>query len=174
MDWTAFKRGFDDELQKISEVNLTGLSAETLLSYPKPEPMPSAAYEKAQAILAKVQPLGTEKTSAIRPDRMEPGYDAVLSDKKKQTKSEVKSVGAHVLGGAGAGKFLHDWVDTGRMAFTKPKINVPYLRPQGPKPASPRAKFLAITSGALIGAGEYGRKRLKKHQADKKKKQPNP
>jgi hypothetical protein len=173
MDWAAFKRGFDDELQKISEVNLSGLSAETLLGYQKPEPMPSAAYEKAQAILAKVQPLSTEKTAKVRPDRMEPGYDAVLSDKKKQTKSEVKSVGAHVLGGAGAGKFLHDWVDTGRLAFSKPKIKVPYRTPRGPMPASAKAKFTAITSGALLGAGEYGRKRLKKHQADKKK-QPTP
>lgn len=173
MDWEALKRGFDDELQKISEVNLSGLSSETLLSYPKPAPMPSAAYEKAQAILSKVQPLGTEKTAKVRPDRMEPGYDEVLSNKKKQTKSEIKSLGAHVLGGAGAGKFLHDWVDTGRMAFTKPKIKVPYRQPRGPQPASAKAKFTAITSGAVLGAAEYGRKRLKKHQADKKK-QPTP
>lgn len=166
MDWDALKRGFEDELQKISEVNLSGLSAETLLSYPKPEPMPSAAYEKAQAILAKVPP-SVEKTAKVRPDRMEPGYDTVLSDKQK-AKSEVKSLGAHVLGGAGAGKFLHDWVDTGRLAFSKPKIKVPYRVPQGPAPASPRAKFTAITTGAALGGLEYARKRLKRNREAKK------
>ena len=65
MDWAALKTGFRDELAKIGEVNLSGLSAETLMNYPQREPMPSAAYEKAQAILAKMQPGGAEKTADL-------------------------------------------------------------------------------------------------------------
>jgi hypothetical protein len=66
MDWVAIKAGFDDEILKIAEVSLAGLSAETLMDYPKPEPMPSAGYEKAQQIIAKMQPKSEEKVAAVK------------------------------------------------------------------------------------------------------------
>lgn len=177
MNWAAIRAGFEDELYKIAEMSLAGLSSETLLNYPRPEPMPSAAYEKAQAILQKVRSnfpdAGVEKTSRIRPDLMEPGPDAMLSKSKSEpgATAQAKSFGAHVLGGAGAAKFMHDWVDTGRQAYQKPvtktvgkifkkKITMP------PAPANPKTKFLVMSGGAALGLGEYARKRIvKAHRA---------
>src|SRR6516165_318516 len=105
MDFEALKRGFEDELQKISEVNLSGIDAETILSYPKPEPVPSAAYEKAKSILSKMRPLGEEKTAFIRPDMM-PGLKKITrrkdSDPPPSATDKALSVGVHGLAGAGS------------------------------------------------------------------------
>lgn len=147
---------FRAALLKVGELNLSGLSAETILNYPRAEPMPSAAYEKAQQILARVPP-SVEKTARLRPDRMEPGYDTFFGRKKKKnskTPEQVKSLGAHLIGGAGAAKFLHDWVDSGRQAYAKAYA------------PNPKAKFVTISSGAALGGAEYLRKRLKKRRAE--------
>lgn len=178
MNWAIVRAGFEDELYKIAEMSLAGISAETVLNYPQAEPMPSAAYEKAQAILQKVRsfhPDGAEKTSAsrIRPDQYEPGPDEVLAKRKGEpgASAQAKSLGAHVLGGAGAAKFFHDWVDTGRQAYGKHptqtvgrifKKKVPGL----PLPPNPKVKFLVMSGGATLGLGEYARKRIvKAHKA---------
>lgn len=228
MDWSTVRAAFEDELYKIAEMSLAGLSSETLLNYPKPEPMPSAAYEKAQAILQKLPSQevktaslkshlwtaagglavgagagavahhhatkkgrekdtekayllgvvhgqgkphpGVEKTSSrIRPDRMEPGPDEILRKGKTEAAptAQAKSFATHVIGGAGAAKFLHDWADTGRQAYSKPttktvgrifkkKVVVPVPG------ADPKTKFLVMSSGAALGLGEYARKQLRK------------
>lgn len=155
---------------------MRGLSAETILNYPRPEPMPSAGYEKAQQILQKVpqaQEEGSQKEAGIRPDRMEPGYDTLLGAKKRkkqngQNAERIKSFGAHTLGGAGAAKFLHDWVDQGHMAYGKPKTTGRFFKKTvHPGPSSAKTKFLVISGGAGLGALEYARKRLKKHKEEK-------
>jgi hypothetical protein len=119
MDWATLKAGFRDELSKISEVNLAGLSAETLMNYPQREPMPSAAYEKAQAILAKVQPGGAEKTAGPRPDVL-PMFKRLTRRKENDpppTKSDkALNYGGHVLAGTGAAKFVGDAAETGMSA----------------------------------------------------------
>jgi hypothetical protein len=237
MDWAIVRTAFEDELYKIAEMSLAGISSETLLNYPKPEPMPSAAYEKAQAILQKVRSdfpdevekeasfkshlwtaagglavgagagavghhyatkkgrakdtekayllgrvhgqerpqQGVEKTSSrIRPDRMEPGPDEMLRKGKTEAApaAQAKSFATHVIGGAGAAKFMHDWADTGRQAFSKPttqtvgrlfkkKVLIPVPG------ADPKTKFIVMSSGAALGLGEYARKRIRKAHRDK-------
>jgi len=47
----ALKKGFFDELRKIAEVSLSGLSPETILSQKQPEPMETPGSQKAMAIL---------------------------------------------------------------------------------------------------------------------------
>ena len=147
MDWAALKTGFRDELAKISEVNLAGLSAETLMNYPQREPQPSAAYDKAQAILAKVQPGGSEKTAYIRPDMMPQlkRFRRKEGDPPADKVDNALAYGGNILAGTGAAKFTGDSVEKFREAVTK-------------KTFSPKTKAFILAGGALAGLGNKVRK----------------
>lgn len=162
MLWDALKAGFDDELMKIAETSMAGLSSETLLNYPQPRSMPSEAYAKAQAILKKAEQynLPSEKTAnadSPRPDML-PSLRRVVRrrrDDPPPTKGETAlSYGANTLGGAGAAKFLGDWVEKGREAAGKSGL-------------STKAKFTIMTTGGALGLANKARKehRRKKWQA---------
>lgn len=172
----ATKVGFADELSKIGEFNLSGIKAETLLSYPKPEPMPSSAYEKAQQILQKATPI-TKQADAIRPDQM-PNIQKLVGKKKKNRREtdgpppnaidKAKSVGGHALAGAGAGKFLHGWGDSVRLSRLKPQTTGRiFKKTVYPQPASPKSQAVIMTAGAGLGLAELGRKKLRKHRWEK-------
>lgn len=177
MDWAALKTGFRDELAKISEVNLAGLSAETLMNYPQREPMPSAAYEKAQAILAKMQPGGAEKTAGPRPDVL-PQLRRMLSRRESDpppTKfDKALGYGGHVLGGAGAAKFVGDAAETGLSAIHKrlqdkggtgfKVMNEKFT--EGKLPARYKAGILA--GGAALGLAHKLRKEHRRKQWQQK------
>jgi hypothetical protein len=168
VNWDRIRAGLEDELYKIAEVSLAGLSANTVLNYPAPQPMPSAAYEKAQAILQKAQQFQSlsapqeeeEKEAAARtPDSM-PGMERLLRLRRRRQVDEpppgkmekVKSFAGHTIAGAGTAKFVHDWVDAVHHA-TKNTTD---------HHASPRAKALAISAGGLLGTAEYFRKQHRK------------
>ena len=181
MFWKAVQSGFRDELTKIGEMNLSGLSAETLLNYPQPEPMPSAAYDKAQAILAKVDQFraaGFQKTSGPRPDVL-PQLKKLLSRKEDDPPptalDKTLSYGGHVLGGTGAAKFLGDAAETGLSAYhthlqRKGKEGLKFMNEkftEGKLPARYKAGILA--AGASLGLAhkirkDIRRKRWKKGQ----------
>jgi hypothetical protein len=159
MDWRLAREGFRDELTKIGELNLSGLSAETLMSYPQPEPMPSAAYEKAQAILAKVGPIKTEgvvKTSQFRPDML-PQYKRLARRKAGDPPPDkidtALGYGGNILAGTGAAKFTGDAVDKVREAVTG-------------KTFSTKTKAIILGAGAAAGLANKLRKehRRKKWQ----------
>jgi len=191
----ALKAGFRDELTKIGGVNMSGISADTILNYPAPEPMPSAAYEKAKAILQKAeqfQQLSQEKEAAARarsPDVLPAMEQLLIKHKGKDDEpppgklEKAKSIAGHGLAGAGSAKFIQDWVEHGRMSrpekYVKRKMHRPgffgRIRPKVDvdvpiphKPMSSRTKFLAISGGAALGIGEYARKQLKKKRWEKK------
>lgn len=152
MDWQAIRVGFEDEFMKIAEMSLAGLSSETLMSYPKPEPMPSAAYEKAQQIIAKMQPKEMEKEAdSVRPDQM-PQLKKLFRKRRKEEDpppsviDRVLSHGGHTLAGAGAAKFSGDAVEKIREGlFNK-------------GPFSHRTKALILAGGATAGLANKVRK----------------
>lgn len=170
MDWGALKAGFRDELSKIGEVNLHGLSSETILNYPAPEPMPSAAYEKAQAILQKAQryqsvapPPQEEKTAGSpRPDVL-PQLNRLLNKHMKKEDEpppgkidKAKSLAGHTLAGAGAAKFIHGAVETG--------VQTRRTGVQRFYKLDPKWQAGALAAGAAMGAGEYFRKQHRKRK----------
>lgn len=178
MIWEALKAGFDDELAKISEVNLAGLSAETILSYPQPEPMPSAAYEKAQEILRKADSYraqGFDKSSSPRPDML-PQLRRLTrrrdSDPPPSKLDKAVGYGGHTLAGTGAAKFVGDAVETGLSAahtrmqrHGKPGFKFMNEKfTEGKLPARHKAAILA--AGAALGVAHKVRKehRRKKWQ----------
>lgn len=154
MFWDVLRASFEDELQKIAEFSLDGLKPQTAVAGAAPRPpMPSAAYESAQAILDRRDSIHKEAanlqfTPAITQNR--PPDQSQTS----QPVREVKSLGAHALGGAGIGRLAAEMsFKPGRMA---------------PDPAKMHGrKWYLTAAGAGLGAAEYARKKLQ--QKDKEK-----
>lgn len=168
MDWEGIQQGFWDELGKIAEVNLSGLSTKTLLDYPQAEPMETPGLQQARRILAladQYRPAieGAEKSAAashgVRPDRL-PSITVLVGKRKKQEKpdkvDQAKRVAGHALAGAGAGKFLHDWTESAIQTGKKTTDRL-----------APRYKLLATTGGAALGLAELGRKVHKERKQGK-------
>lgn len=179
MDWIAFKQGFEDELQKIGEIDLSGLKAETLLNYPQPQEAPSEGYSKAKAILAKVRqiPIYTEeeKTAGSPDPSVLPQMNRLFGRKKKNEEppqgkiEKAKSVGGHALAGAGSAKFTGDFVE---QALASRKTLPHFMTKkyyEGRFP--PVVKAGVMAGGAALGLAERARKerRKKKWQAGKLK-----
>lgn len=167
MFWEALKNGFEDELKKIGEVSLAGLSAETILSYPHPQPVPSDGYEKAKTILAKAQSLPlSEKTAGPDPSVL-PRLSVLGRRKRKQEAppsskiDKTKEVGVHMLAGAGAAKFIHGAVEAG-VQSRRPM-------PQRFYKLDPKWQVGAVAAGAGLGAAEWARKRHAKKKWEKTK-----
>lgn len=168
MTWEeALKAGFDDELKKISEVNLSGLSSEALLEYPQRQSMPSAAYEKAQAILAKVQ-RPEEKTAAFSPDPGRMPQASRLFGRKRRREGDpppgkmekLKSIGGHAIAGAGTAKFVGDFAE---QALASRKTVPPFMMKkyyEGRFPPAVKAAIMA--GGAGLGLAERARKERRK------------
>lgn len=82
---------FDEELRKIGEVNLSGLSPTTVLSQKPPEPFVTPGLDKAQQILSRA----IMDKQASR-----------LEDKHEKQVRAVRQAGSHTLAGAGIGRLL--------------------------------------------------------------------
>lgn len=162
MDWAALRSGFDDELDKIGEVNLAGLSAGTILNYPEPQPAPSEAFDKARSILMKAQKYqdlspqdGEEKIAKVVALRSEQFPQAIQKKRRRDSEpppgnvEKAKSIGGHMLAGAGATRFVHDWSEHVHKA-------------KGGASFSPRHKALAVATGATLGLSEWARKQRRK------------
>lgn len=145
MFWEHVKTGFLDELTKISEVSLSGLTPGALLSAPSPKPMMTEGYQKAQHILELADQI---KTSSVM---MNPGIGR-LTNKNSDDPSAVqqaKGLGAYALGGAGAGRMIGEFA-VGRHL------------PVGPvaQQAAHSMRWHGTAVGAAIGAGEFARRRI--------------
>lgn len=181
MNWAAIKRGLDDELLKIAEFSLAGLSPENLAAYPRPEPMPGEGFSKAQSILQKAEQyagIGSEKTAArvsgaYSPDQL-PFFRRIKkkSDDPPPTKVDKGlSWAGHVLAGTGAAKFVGDNVEThlsgyahrnpGKLKFMELEHNVGRLPPS--------VKSAILAAGTVAGIAHKVRKehRKKKWQEGK-------
>jgi hypothetical protein len=210
VNWDALTNGLLDELEKMAEIDTSAVAPETLEAS-QPQPMPSAAYEKASRIIqmAGSVKLGSKKdyipvpnalpmnwqppktsgeaknrmAEAIRRGKLRsgpkgqmplPGMEkksfrsrspdvlpqlkTLLEEQREEgKKNQVGSAAGHVLGGAGASKFLHDWVDAGVQAK------------HGPHPTNMKHRFLAMSAGGATGAALYAHKRWKHRRAQKHK-----
>jgi hypothetical protein len=145
MDWKQVRASFDDELYKISEISLSGLSTETTLQNSQPPPpMESPGFQKARAILDMMGGDAKEKLSYSYYNNQFPrlakgglqGEPTPPPDKI----DKLKSLGAHVLAGGGAGRFASEF---------------------SPKGATPKERFIGTAVGAGLGAAEYARKRYR-------------
>ena len=175
MFWERLLDSFKDELEKISEVNLSGLKAETIQSYPQPEPMPSAAYEKAQAILQKMgpTPIKTAAARSPRPDVLPELHRLLKKHKKEEEPPDTKldkslNWGGHVLGGTGAAKFIGDAAETGlaahnfnRIAKNKAPLKFMMNRYYEGKFAPPVKRGI-LAAGAALGLAHKIRKERRK------------
>jgi len=152
---------FLDELQKISEVSLAGLSHESVQRLATPAaPMETAGLSKALAVLARYE--GMPKLAFL--DRVSnpnlPGMQRMTGVKKKGKKSsdgaaqQTGSAAAHTLGGMGAGRMVADFA-------------------QGPKAIASgvlrKHQWHGMAAGAALGASVYAGKRLAKRQSEREK-----
>jgi hypothetical protein len=127
------KTSFLDELEKISDISISGLSPETVLNSPKPEPMETSGLDKARQILLKHE---TIKTAAKKAKPLMEGFKLPTvsgeAPAKKNAWDHTKSVAGHGLAGAGAGKMIGE---IGKM--------------------SPKAKHVATVAGLGVGVADY-------------------
>lgn len=109
MDWSVIRHSFIDELEKIAEFNLSGLSPENVMkgSTPPP-PMETVGFSKARDILGRAQMTKESGTKQVK--RMLPTNPAIgkLTHQGDDSSSEkAKSVAGYGLAGLGASKAIH-------------------------------------------------------------------
>lgn len=154
MNWEHAHAGLLDELSKIADVSLDGLSPETILERGNPPPpMETPGYDKAKAILDRVQmsksagrrkasDFGTGMPEFNRLSRpMQPGMTGT---------DKALSAGGHVVGGMGIGKLMAEYSHGLK----------------GAKP-SPRMGAAAMTAGGAIGGARFLQKRLQERRMAK-------
>jgi len=108
LDWVTIRQGFVDELEKISEFNLSGLSPENVMkgSTPPP-PMETVGFQKARDILGKAQmskTSGSKQVQRAHPTR--PGMQKLVHQGDDSKSEQAKSVAGYSLAGLGTGKAL--------------------------------------------------------------------
>lgn len=144
MDVTHF-RAMRDELSKIAEVSLHGLSPQTVLAQKPAPPMETPGMQKALAVIDRMQMNKTaaRKRQSAAPTLSNAPYLPQGQASEGSKLDRAKSLGAHTLGGMGAGRLISD--------FT------PHGAPQS-------RKFTAMAIGGAVGVADYLHKR---HQQKK-------
>ena len=152
MNWDIVRRGFLDELEKISEVNLSGLSPENVMAGSQPlPPMETAGFSKARDILGMAQQMKTAAPVGGAYGAGLPQSQTIMTPHSQDTSTErnVKSLGANVVGGMGVGKLLTDFA-------------------HGPvKDVSRRANWGGMAAGGALGLGNYALHKYRKAQEKK-------
>lgn len=164
---SATLRGFRDELEKISGINLMGLSPERALGTPAP-PMETVGLQQATAILGKV---GQMKTAAARRPRAAQEMTSVEAPGVAQATSSNGGLGNQgrnlawsTLGGASAGRIAVDMAHPSVPADKTVKGVV-----HAGKDILHNRRWKGLVGGAAAGAGIYaGRKIMQRAQAKKK------
>lgn len=154
MNWDHIRVGFIDELSKIADVSLDGLSPETILEKGNPPPpMETSGYDKAKAILDRVESVKT----AARKKPMEygtgmPEYGRLARPGQSGLSGTDKALSAsgHVVGGMGIGKLMAEYSHGLK----------------GAKP-SPRMGAAAMTVGGALGGARFVQKRLQERRMAK-------
>lgn len=164
MRWDVAQEAFVDELQKIGEYSLAGFSPQSLLEKGQPAPpMETPALSRANAILDRYEASRMQKVASPRVSNvMLPGVQTLTSTDRRGKKQKVhvvvadraKSLGAHALGGAAAGKLVGE--------------AIPHLKAS--RIAVRRGGRLGVAIGAGLGAAEFGRKRVAERIAASKTK----
>lgn len=160
--WNDVRAAFLDELEKIAEVSLAGLSPAAALSS-QARPMETAGFQKAKEVFERAEAMKT--ASPYSPGTL-PGLQTAANSKTENQKahpsaiSQTKSVGAHILGGMGAGGFLSNFAHgPGAGAMEGAARKTLHAR-----------NWQAAAAGGVLGAGEYARQRLKRRRLDQQQK----
>lgn len=159
MRWDRVRFGFYDELEKIAEVNLSGLSPDTVLKNSAPlPPMETAGFSKARDILGRAEQAKTASVipgSAVGMPQMQRFKDEERKDPSAM--GQAKSLAGHTLAGAGAGRLV-GWASHG------PKLGVT----EAAKQSLHGRQWYGTAIGAGIGAGTYGLRKLREKQMEKR------
>jgi hypothetical protein len=164
---TAHLRGFRDELEKISGINLMGLSPDKAIGNPAP-PMETTGLQQATAILGMVN---RDKTAAVNRPRAAREMASVETPGVSQATSSQGGLGNQgrnlawsTLGGASAGR-----------------IGVDMAHPHTPKDVMKGGKAVlgkdilhhrrwkGLVGGAAVGAGIYAGRKMLQHNKQKQK-----
>ena len=150
MFWDTVRAAFEDELEKIAEFSLRGLNPQTALTAATPpSPLETQGYDKAKAVLDRVD---AAKTAAANLQFTGRAAQQVKKEEGSKPVQDVKSLGAHTLGGAGAGRLISE------MAHG-PKL------PDATKFHS--SKWYGTAIGAGVGAAEFARRRSEERRVGK-------
>ena len=151
---------FLDELEKLSEVSLAGISHEAVQRMASPAPpMETAGLSKALNVMNRYDQM--RKVAFLdrvnNPDLPHMQRVTGVKKRKKNQSQDVAqqtgSAAAHTLGGMGAGRMLAD--------FSHGPTYVPSEFMHG-------RRWKGMAAGGTIGALTYAAKRLSKHRAAKK------
>ena len=159
MRWDLVRGAFQDELVKIAEFNLMGLSAQQALGTPAP-PMETTGLQQAMDILSRVE-RPAEKVAASKRSRSSQEMGSVEMPGVNQATGKGGAIGAQgrnaawsTLGGASAGRLAVDAFHPHAAVGDAGKELLHHQRWKG------------LVGGAAVGAGMYaGRKLLQHHQA---------
>lgn len=147
MDWERVKAAFFDELGKMAQVDLSGVKAETSMAASAVQPMETSGLTQARRILSKVASDGRKRRRVSAPTLVPTPYIPPSTGTDKPTAwGKAKNLGAHTLGGMGAGRLISE------------------LTPKG---ASPKRKFIGTAVGGVVGAADYAQKKLKQIRQDR-------
>jgi hypothetical protein len=153
MTWDITKAAFADELEKIAEVNLSGVSPERVSTmFEGAPPMETTGYNQAKSVLQKMQQVKTAAPIPRLPQLKRltrPGMGNKEDGPPPDAIDKAKHLGGHMLAGAGAGRFVAE--------FT-------------PKSVDPKKKFIGTALGAGLGAVEYARKAHRQKQWENREK----
>jgi hypothetical protein len=154
VDWATVEASFRDELAKIAEVSLAGLSPKTLLAQKPAPPFETPGLTRAMSILDRYEQ--QTKTAAPRiPFTGDlPQVNRVVGRKKRKTEGEGvveqgKSLGGHLIGGMGIGRLAGEFAHGPHPRMSPARIH--------------SNKWWATAAGGGIGAAEFARKRLAEH-----------
>jgi len=109
MNWAPLLDGMSDELGKIAEFNLRGVSPQTVIEKGQPAPpMETPGFDKARDILTRAS---MAKTAASRHVRralpLQPGVGKLTHQGDDSANEKAKSVAGYGLAGLGTGGALH-------------------------------------------------------------------
>ena len=162
MNWDAARAGFEDELFKIADVNLRGLSAETVMKASQPPPaMETPGFQKARDILGRASMMKTSASRHVTGSGSALGLPQIQRMKDADQKDpslagRATSLAGHTGAGAGVGRMV------GFMAHG------PHLTEANKKSLHSK-QWYGTAIGAGVGAASYlGRKAYQGHQAKKK------
>jgi len=156
---------FLDELQKISEVSLAGLSHESVQRLATPAaPMETAGLSKALAVLTRYE--GMPKLAFIgrvsNPDLPQLRRTTGTKKGKKVSNTPIeqgKNLAGYTAGGMGIGR-IAGYVSQGPKAALT----------EAAKQSHHGKMWWGTLAGGGLGAAEYARKRIKERKAAKEKK----
>lgn len=150
MYWDGIITGLSDELGKIAEFNLRGISTETIMEKGQPPPpMETPGFDKARNILSMAAQTKTA-SHHVRGSGTAVGLPQVqrmtnADQKNPGVAGQATSLAGHTLAGAGAGR-LAGWASQG-----------PKMMEAG---AAHSRQWKGMAIGAGLGAAAYGAKKL--------------